>query len=331
MPTAISRNASLTEPRNKPVVWVTGAGGLIGNALLHAPNAPRDHQLVGLTRSELDLLDFAALERRFRADSPALVIHCAALSTAAACAKHPELARQVNVEITRMLTELCAPGRLIMLSTDLVFDGRQGNYTEADAVNPLNLYAETKAEAERVVLSCPRNIVIRTSLNAGTSPTGDRSFAEQTNAAWRRGETLKLFIDEYRNPIGADVTARALWELALAGQGSDPALNKVGRDTPCAPSSGMSPSGAHGVTRPTLNELSGIFHVAGSERLNRLQIGQQLAAQWPELNCRMEPASLRDFPGPPRAADCSLNCAKAQSFLSFALPRFSDWLKVTRP
>jgi dTDP-4-dehydrorhamnose reductase len=308
------------------LVWVTGAGGLIGNALLRAPNAPQDYQVIGLTRSELDLLDFAALEHRFRADAPALIIHCAAISTAAACAKQPELARSVNVEITRKLTDLCAPTRLILLSTDLVFDGRQGNYAETDAVNPLNLYAETKVEAERIVLSAPRNVVIRTSLNAGISPTGDRSFAEQTRAAWQRGETLKLFTDEFRNPIGADVTAQAVWELALAGQGSETTHSKVGRVTPCAPSAGLSPSGAHGVTLATLNGLSGIFHVAGAERLNRLQIAQQLAAQWPELNCRMEPASLRDFPGPPRAADCTLNCTKAQSLLSFPLPRFSDWL-----
>jgi dTDP-4-dehydrorhamnose reductase len=316
----------LTEPRNKPVVWVTGAGGLIGNALLHAPNAPQGHHIIGLTRNELDLLDSAALERRFRADSPALVIHCAAISTAAACAKHPDIARQVNVEVTRTLTELCAATRLILLSTDLVFDGRQGNYAETDAVNPLNLYAETKVEAERVVLACPRNIVLRTSLNAGTSPTGDRSFAEQTHAAWRRGETLKLFTDEFRNPIGAGVTARAVWELALAGQSIDTTLNKVGRVTPCAPLRDSPADGAQGVTPPTLNEHSGIFHVAGADRLNRLQIGQLLAAQWPELKCCMQPASLRDFPGPPRAADCSLDSTKAQSLLSFRLPRFSDWL-----
>ena len=305
--------------------WITGANGLIGNALLHAPNAPQDHQVIGLNRSQLDLLDFAALENRFRADSPALVIHCAAVSTAAACTKQPELARRVNIEVTRKLTELCAETRLILLSTDLVFDGRKGDYTEADPVNPLNLYAETKVEAERIVLSSPPNVVIRTSLNAGTSPTGDRSFAEQTRAAWQRGETLKLFTDEFRNPIGADVTARAIWELASIGH----AANKVGRVTPCAPTSGQSTSGAHGVSRPTLNEPYGIFHVAGAERLSRLQIGQLLASQWPELTCRMEPASLRDFPGPPRAADCSLNCAKAQALLSFPLPHFSDWLKNT--
>jgi dTDP-4-dehydrorhamnose reductase len=279
----------LIESRNKPVVWVTGAGGLIGSHVANCVNSPAGWRVIGLARVNLDLTCHEVVARRFREEAPTLVIHCAAVSTAVACGKNPNLARRVNVEVTRQLAELCAEARLILLSTDLVFDGRKGNYTETDSANPLNLYGETKLEAERILLANPRHLVIRTTLNAGVSPTGDRSFAEQTRAAWRRSETLRLFTDEYRNPIGADVTARAIWELAESN-------------------------------------TSGLFHLAGGERLNRLEIGQLLAAQWPRLNCRMEPATLRDFPGPPRAADCSLDCTKAQSLLSFQLPRFSDWL-----
>jgi len=198
----------------------------------------------------------------------------------------------MNIEVTARLSELCATARLILLSTDLVFDGRKGDYTESDPVNPLNLYAETKVEAERIVLANPRHLVIRTSLNAGTSPTGDRSFTEQMRHAWEQGETLKLFTDEFRNPIPAAVTARAIWQLAQSS-------------------------------------ATGILHVAGAERLNRLQIGELVAACWPDLDCLMTPASLRDFPGPPRAADCSLNCTQAQALLSFPLPRFSEWLAAT--
>lgn len=293
MPTATSRSDSLTELPHKQAIWVTGAGGLIGNYLLNSPVAPRDAKVVGLIRNELDLLDFAAVTRRFRQDSPALIIHCAAISTAGACAEEPGLARRMNIEATRHLVELAANVRLVFLSTDLVFDGRKGNYVESDAVNPLNLYAETKVAAEHIVLANPNNVVIRTTLNAGKSPTGDRSFAEQMRAAWQRGEKLKFFTDEFRNPIGADVTARAIWEIAQS----------------VAP---------------------GIFHIAGSERLSRLQIGQLLAARWPDLPCASEPASLRDFPGPPRAADCSLNCQKVRALLPFSLPRFSEWLREAR-
>jgi dTDP-4-dehydrorhamnose reductase len=151
------------------------------------------------------------------------------------------------------------------------------------------VYAETKASAEQIILANPRHTVVRTSLNGGISPTRDRGFNEQMRLAWQAGQRMKLFTDEFRSPIPAEVTARAIWELA-------------------APS------------RP------GLYHVAGSERLSRWEIGQLLAARWPQLKPRIEPGSLREYSGAPRAPDTSLNCAKAQTLLSFPLPGLTKWL-----
>lgn len=273
-------------------VWVTGAGGLIGHRLVEAAAryAP-GWQVIALTRAGLDLTDFAAVRDRFRRDSPQLVIHCAALSKSPACQADPALARKVNVEVTAHLAELAAAIRLLFLSTDLVFDGHDGNYDEAAAPNPLSIYGETKAEAERHVLRNLRHTVIRTSLNAGASPTGDRSFNEELRRAWGNGRTLRLFTDEFRCPIPVAVTARAVWELARL-------------------------------------ERTGLYHVAGGERLSRWQMGQLFAARWPGLHPRMEAASLRDYDGAPRPPDVSLNCAKAQRVLSFRLPGLTEWLRA---
>ncbi len=154
------------------------------------------------------------------------------------------------------------------------------------------MYAETKVAAEQFVLANPRHTVIRTSLNGGTSPTGDRGFNEQMRRAWQAGrDACSLFTDEFRSPIPAEVTARAIWELA--------ALNRPG-----------------------------LYHVAGSERLSRWQIGQLLAARWPLLQPRIEAASLKEYQGAPRAPDTSLNCAKAQQLLSFRLPGLTEWLSA---
>src|SRR6266516_4647246 len=90
-------------------------------------------------------------------------------------------------------------------------------------------------------------------------------------------------------PILAAVTAQATWELVNKNQ-------------------------------------AGLFHVAGGERLSRLQIGQVIAARWPQLNPKFEAASAKDYPGAPRPADSSLNCAKAQKLLSFPLPGLTEWL-----
>ena len=246
-------------------------------------------KVLGLTRQVLDLTDFPAVRAAFRRDQPHLVIHCAALSTSPECEAHPALARKLNVAVTALLAELAADVKLLFLSTDLVFDGCVGHYDETAPVNPLSVYAETKVAAERILLANPKHTVIRTSLNGGTSPTGDRGFNEKIRRAWQAGQTPRLFTDEFRSPIPAEVTGRAIWELAA---------------------------------QPS----PGLYHVAGSERLSRWQIGQLLAARWPQLHPRIEPASLKEYSGAPRAADTSLNCAKARPLLSFRLPGLTEWL-----
>ncbi|MBI2928230.1 MAG: SDR family oxidoreductase [Verrucomicrobia bacterium] len=275
-----------------PRAWITGAGGLIGHALVHtAPQFAPGWQIIGLTRQQLDLADFVAVREAFHRDRPQLIIHCAALSRSPACQADPARARKLNVEVTAALAELAADIPLVFFSSDLVFDGCKGNYAETDPVSPLSVYGETKAAAEQVVLSNPRHTVIRTSLNGGTSPSGDRGFNEEMRRAWQQGKTLTLFTDEFRSPIPAVVTARAVWEL-------------VGRDQP------------------------GLYHLAGRERLSRWQIGQLLAARWPQLHPRLQPGSLRDYQGAPRSPDTSLDCARLQQFLSFPLPGLSDWLRT---
>ena len=277
------------ERQNKPA-WITGASGLIGHYLVQtAPPIAPHWPVRALTRRQLDLLDFDAVRRAFQHDQPQLIIHCAAITGIAEAQADPALAHRVNVGITGLLAELAAEIQLVFFSTDLVFDGRTGNYRETDAVNPVHVYGETKAAAERIVLENPRHLVVRTSLNGGISRAGNRGFNEQMRLAGKSGRKIKLFTDEFRCPIFAGETARAVWELA-----------------------------AH--------KCVGVFHVAGAERLSRWQIGQLLARRWPELKADIEPGSVADFPGPPRVPDASLDISKVQNALSRPLPGLTGWL-----
>jgi dTDP-4-dehydrorhamnose reductase len=273
-------------------VLVTGAGGLIGSHLVKTASAGAPGlNVVGLTRHHLDLTNDKAVRRAFEWYKPHLVIHCAAVSKSAACQQNPAFANKINVEVTARLVELAVDIPIVFLSSDLVFDGRQGNYIESAHVNPLSVYGETKAAAEQIVLAHPRNIVIRTSLNGGISPTGDRGFNEEMRLAWQQGRATKLFTDEFRCPIPAAATAQAIWELAARNQ-------------------------------------PGIYHVAGTERLSRFQIGELLAARWPQLNPKLQSGLLKEYHGAPRPSDASLNSAKAQKLLSFPLPGLGAWLKA---
>ena len=289
---AISPSASLTEP----LVWLTGANGLIGNYLVQTALrfAPR-WRVRALTRADFDLLDFATVEREFKKDQPQLIIHCAAITVVSEAQKNPELARRVNVGITKFLAELAVNIPLVFFSTDLVFDGRKGNYSETDAPNPLTIYGETKLAAEEIVLKHPRHLVVRTSINAGPSLSGSRAFDEQLRRSMQSaGSAMTLFTDELRCPIPAAETARVVWELVE-------------------------------------KNCTGLYHVAGAEKLSRLEIGKLLIKRWPEIQTEIKSGSAKDFHGPPRALDTSLDISKAQKILSRPLPKFSEWLAAERP
>jgi dTDP-4-dehydrorhamnose reductase len=73
-------------------------------------------------------------------------------------------------------------------------------------------------------------------------------------------------------------------------------------------------------------DRAGLFHVAGAEKLSRWQMGELLVNRWPEVTVKINSGSAKDFPGPPRALDTSLDISKAQKILSAPLPGLGEWL-----
>ena len=273
-----------------PLAIITGATGLIGHYLIKiAPRWAPQWDVRGITRRDVDLTDAAAVRLFWRDLHPQVVIHCAAQSRTGPCQQNPILARRINVEATSLLAELAAEIPFLFMSSDQVFDGSKGWYIETDPVNPLNVYGETKAEAERNVLQNPRHSVIRVALNAGTSPTGDRSFIEDMRNSVKSGRLLTLFTDEFRCPLPAGMTARALWEL-------------IEQDRP------------------------GLYHLGGAERLSRWEIGQTLTSWLPELTGQIQSGSVGAYVGAPRPPDLSMRCDKLQGLLSFPLSGLRTWL-----
>jgi dTDP-4-dehydrorhamnose reductase len=274
----------------RPRAIVTGAGGLIGQYLVESASrwAP-GWSVQGLTRTQLDLTDQSAVTSTFHRYPPQLVIHCAALSRTTDCERDPETAKRINVDVTSLLSQLAGNAGFIFLSSGEVFDGLRGWYDESADPNPINVYGRTKLEAERMVLQNPLHTVVRIVLTAGTSPSGHRSFVEDMSRAAKRGKDLILYADEFRCPLPAGVIARVLWEL-------------VRQDKP------------------------GLYHLGGSERLSRWEIGELLLPWYPELRGRLIKGSAASHSGAPRPPDLSLNCHKVQQLLSFSIPGFRSWL-----
>lgn len=291
----------MTAVLRHPRLWITGAGGLIGHQIVRqAPLILPDWQVIPLHRATLDLLDSTAVAHRFRADCPDAIIHAAGLTLSRDCTAQPELARRLNVDVTAHLAQLAHRIPLVFFSTDLVFDGSRGNYREEDTVNPLSVYGQTKAAAEQHVLANPRHCVIRTSLNFGESPRGHRAFNEEMLDAWQAGRILTLFTDEFRCPIAAEITAQAVLHLVRTG-----ALD----------------------TKSDADSRPRIFHLAGTQRMSRWELGQVLLSRHPEFRPLVRPGSLHDYHGDPRPPDTSLCCDKLQRLLPFALPAFATWFQ----
>lgn len=273
-----------------PRAIITGAAGLIGQYLVKtAPRWASHWDVQGLTRADLELTDRANIEQAWQSIKPTAVIHCAALSRTKDCEQDPEQARRINVEVTAHLAQLSQDIPFIFLSSGEVFDGKTGWYGETDEPNPINVYGQTKLEAERAVLQNSGHTVVRIVLTAGTSETGDRSFVEDMCRTAKAGKDVTLYADEFRCPLPAGVIARAVWEL-------------VDRKQP------------------------GLYHLGGSERLSRWEIGETLLPWCPELKGRLMAGSARNHVGSFRPADLSLRCEKIQRLLSFHIPGFREWI-----
>ena len=275
----------------KPRVVITGAAGLIGQYLMRSASRwMPDYEVHGLSRADLDLTDYAAVEQAWQRLAPHIVIHCAALSRTKDCELDPQLARRINVDATANLARLSEDIPFVFLSSGEVFDGQAGWYQETDEPNPINFYGKTKLEAEQLVLQNPRHTVVRIVLTAGRSQNGDRSFVEEMSRTAKSGKSMTLYSDEYRCPLPAGAIARAIWELAE-------------------------------------KNVPGLYHLGGQERLSRWEIGQALLSWYPELHGRLLEGWARDHIGAPRPADLSLNCKKIQALLSFPIPGFRSWVK----
>ena len=171
-----------------PTWLVTGASGFLGFNFGATPHA--DH-LVALTRSDqlpigfkshvvADLLNEHQLTEAIEVVRPNYILHAGALASHEECEQNPELAHAVNVESTEVLAQVARKvgSKFIYISTDAVFDGKHGNYTETDLPAPFSVYGRTKLQGESVALEVnPDSLILRTNF-FGWSPNGTRSILE---------------------------------------------------------------------------------------------------------------------------------------------------------
>lgn len=193
-------------------VFITGGSGLLGVNWAVAVRQERAvtlgiHEravaLAGVDVRRTDLESVDALAHLFEASGCRSVINTAGLTNVEACEADPERAAHVNVTLAANVASACARLGIAMvhISTDHLFGHGAAAAVETDAVEPVNVYARTKAEGEQRVLdACPAAVVVRTNFY-GWGPSYRRSFSDTILSGLRSGAPLRLFWDVLYTPI----------------------------------------------------------------------------------------------------------------------------------
>jgi dTDP-4-dehydrorhamnose reductase len=195
-------------------IAIVGTKGRLGTAL--AREYAGDFEVISFDRKQVDLGKVKQVRSRLCEVEFDLLINCAALTNVDYCESHREEALLINAQAPRLLAEICREksARLIHISTDYVFDGKQKTpYTEEDSPGPLGVYAESKLAGEREVLAVsPKNLVVRLSWVFGPDKP---SFIDQIIQRARENEMVAAVADKFSSPtytIDAANWARLAWE-----------------------------------------------------------------------------------------------------------------------
>ncbi len=270
---------------------VIGGTGLVGNALARAWRAQgvevqaatyREHPASGF--HQLDMRDEARVRELLERLRPDWVAVPAANPYVDYCELHPEETRRVNVAGTLNVARACRGlgARMIFFSSDYVFDGVKGVYTEEDPPSPINEYGRQKAETEAGVLAADRrNLVVRTSGAYGWQ-WEPKNFVLQVRARLIQGREMPVAGDIRYNPTYVENLAEIVAALAQAG-------------------------------------AAGVYHAVGADEIVRSEFALRAARAFglDESLIRPVPAAALGSPTP-RPKESSLDTAKVRAAVAVA-------------
>jgi dTDP-4-dehydrorhamnose reductase len=200
----------------RQLILITGAGGQLGEAMAPAL-APR-HEVVSLTRRDLDVSHEEAVQSTVATICPDVIINCAAYTDVDAAERRPVEALAANAWAVRALARAAADinATLVHYSTDFVFDGETDRpYTEDDAPNPRGAYAVSKLLGEWFAADAPAWFVLRVeSLFGGPRA---RSSVDRLLQQLRAGQDVRAFADRTVSPSYVEDVVTATTQLLERG------------------------------------------------------------------------------------------------------------------
>jgi dTDP-4-dehydrorhamnose reductase len=285
----------MTHTKTIKHILISGASGLLGLNL--AMEAAKRYSVFGVVNEHPfktdvfkiireDLSTASDLKDLFNQTKPDAIINCAALANVDVCESNLSLARRLNADLAgAFAVEAGRAGTpFLHISTDAVFDGQRGDYSEEDEPNPTNIYSRTKYLGELLVSnSNPAAIIARINL-FGWSMSGTRSLAEFFYNNLQAGKSTPGFTDVFFCPMLVNDLAQVLFEM----------LEK---------------------------NLSGLYHVFSPQCISKYEFGVRIARRFGfddrlVVPCTVEEGDLKAA----RSPMLTMNSNKVAAALGHALP-----------
>ncbi len=267
---------------------VTGSAGFVGRQLVKDLSESSQvyscyHKIrpdFGIP-TQMDITQGDNIEKTIQSVKPDVIIHCAAMTDVNLCEKQQDLAYQINVKATEAIARQAAKIKsfLVYVSTDYVFDGKNGNKKESDTPNPINHYGKTKLEGEIAVHDLASNrCIARTSTPFGIHPK-KKSFPSFIAENLQAKKEIPVITDQYTSPTYVPNLSRMLIEVSA-------------------------------------RKLQGIIHLAGATRISRYEMAIMVAEKLGLDKSLIKQAKMIDMNWKAkRPRDSSLDVSKAATLL----------------
>ncbi|HEX4887745.1 MAG TPA: dTDP-4-dehydrorhamnose reductase [Luteibaculaceae bacterium] len=280
-------------------ILITGSNGLLGqsiaelcsqnnqiNYLCTSQGENRNSRVPASRYRSINLCDQSEWTAVYNDFEPDVVIHTAAMTNVDQCETEREACTEINVKAVQRIFESCARtgAKLIHLSTDFVFDGSNGPYSEGDEPNPLSFYGESKWQAEQILLNSTYQnwAIARTIIVYGKGENLSRGhIVFWVRDMLRQNKEITIVDDQFRSPTWAVDLANGCLQIALLDQ-------------------------------------RGIFHLSGPQTLSIYELAKEVAQYYALDDTLIKPVKTGEFKQPAkRPLRTGFVIDKAQKLLQY--------------
>lgn len=226
-------------------ILVTGSNGLLGQKLIEKLSKAENVEVIATARGEnrlpfadnykfvsLDITKKEEVETVFEAEKPDVIIHTAAMTNVDQCETEKDACWDLNVKAVEYLLEASKKHNsfFVHLSTDFIFDGKEGPYDEKAEANPLSFYGWSKYAAEKLVInSNVKWAIARTVLVYGIAHDMSRTnIILWVKNSLEQGKSINVVNDQWRTPTLAEDLADGC--ILIAQKEAEGIFNISGKD-----------------------------------------------------------------------------------------------------